>query len=253
MTGAAALPALADVARAIDDVLGVLPEPTTTLRAHDRPVARLGLALEPWDGLQAWMRDGALDALLLHRHWRLDLRAWPASVGLLANHDALDRTLGFARNAALAAALDVALGDDPADTLGERDGFALGTVGHGAPRALGVVRAALHATFGGVEAELMPDDAEDRAVSRIAMARAMTPALVHAAIAARADAYVTGALRVPARAAAMRTGLPVFAVGHVASEHWALGVLADRLRVAWPALVVVRAPDARTVPPPAHA
>jgi putative NIF3 family GTP cyclohydrolase 1 type 2 len=40
-----------------------------------------------------------------------------------------------------------------------------------------------------------------------------------------------------------RSGLHVFAVGHHASERWALRQLATRLRDGWPALDVRLAPE----------
>jgi putative NIF3 family GTP cyclohydrolase 1 type 2 len=104
-----------------------------------------------------------------------------------------------------------------------------------------MLRAALVDAFGGIEAELAASAA--RPIVRVAMARAMTAALVLQAADAGAQAYVTGQLRAPARDAAGRSGLHVFAVGHRASERWALRQLATRLRDGWPALDVRLAPE----------
>jgi putative NIF3 family GTP cyclohydrolase 1 type 2 len=236
VTAPASLPDLSALAASLDAALGVEPAPTTTVRPRTGPLARVGLALEPWPGLAAWIAGSALDAVLLHRHWSLREADVPAGVGVLANHDAFDRRLGFGRSPELAAVLGLALGDP----LGERDGFPLATLGDGAPRSATVLRAALVDAFGGIEAELAPPAA--RPIVRVAMARAMTAALVVQAVDAGAQAYVTGQLRAPARDAAERSGLHVFAVGHRASERWALTQLATRLREGWPALDVRLAP-----------
>ena len=232
----APLPDLSALAAGVAAVLGVEPAPTTLVRSRAGMLARVGLALEPWPGLAAWVDGAALDAVLLHRHWALRDADLPPHVGVLANHDALDRRLGFGRSPELAAVLGLALGA----SLDARDGFPLATLGNGEPRSAVELRAALVDAFGGVEAELAPP--VSRVIARVAMARAMTPALVTQAADAGAQAYVTGQLRVPARDAAVRAGLHVFAVGHRASERWALGQLAARLRERWPALDVSLAP-----------
>jgi putative NIF3 family GTP cyclohydrolase 1 type 2 len=235
---AAGPPTLAALAASVDAILGTASGRTEVARARagDAPVRHLGLALDPWPGLRAWVAAESLDAVLLHRHWRLGLDGWLPAVGVLANHDPFDRRLGFGHPPELLAALQVT-----ADaTLGERDGFPLGVVGTGPARTPAALRGALAALFGAVEAELAPAAAGDAApdLARLAVARAMTPALVRHAAALGARAYVTGQLRQPARDAARDAGLHVFAVGHHRAERWALGLLADALRAAWPGLVV---------------
>jgi len=234
-----ALPDLETLAATIDAVLAPAPDATLVLHARCAPVARLGLALEPWPGLRAWIAAEALDAVLLHRHWSLTLDGWPAEIGVLASHDAFDRRYGFGRTPELADALALTVGDAH-DSLGDRDGHPLGSVGtvrDGGAMDAATLRAALMRTFGGVEAELAPPHAM-APTTRVAMARAMTPALVERAAALGAGAYVTGQLRAPAREAAMRTGLHVLAVGHRRAEEWALGVLARAIGAAWPGLDV---------------
>lgn len=242
----APLPDLAAVATSVDAVLGTVPAPTECLVPRDGPVMRLGLALDAGPSLLPWVTAQALDAVLLHRHWALRRERWPAGVGLLANHDAFDRRLGFGCNPELAATLDLALAVSADATLGARDGWPLGTVGTGTPRSPGALRAAIVATFGGIENAMVPDDLDGGAITRVAMARAMTPATVAAAVAAGAQAYVTGELRASGHTPALRARLAVFAVGHRRSERWALGLLADLLRARWPALTVMLAPDAPT-------
>lgn len=238
----AQLPHLLTLAATIDAVLAPADDATAVLRARRAPVARLGLALAPEPGLHEWVAHEALDAVLLHRHWGLSVEDWPDGVGLLASHDAFDRRYGFGRTPELADALSLVLTDtdDASHSLGDRDGHPLGCVG--TVRAGGTVdaptlRAALVAAFGGVEAELAPAGGM-APTARVAMARAMTSALVERAAALGAGAYVTGQLRVPAREAARRAGLHVLAVGHRRAERWALGLLAQAIRGAWPALDV---------------
>ncbi|WP_284349641.1 Nif3-like dinuclear metal center hexameric protein [Roseisolibacter agri] len=230
-------PDLTTLAASLDAILAPADDPVLVLRERAAPVARLGLALEPWPGLRAWVDAAALDAVLLHRHWALSLDRWPAAVGVLASHDAFDRRYGFGRTPELADALSLTLGD-ARDSLGDRDGHPLGSVGTvraGGGVDVDTLRAALVRTFGGVEAELAPSRAI-APTARVAMARAMTPALVERAAALGAGAYVTGQLRAPAREAALRAELHVFAVGHRRAEEWALARLAEAVRGVWPAL-----------------
>ncbi|MGZ8456764.1 MAG: Nif3-like dinuclear metal center hexameric protein [Gemmatirosa sp.] len=233
--------ALPDLASRISALLDHAPDAVTVLRARLAPVARLGLALEPSPALPAWIAREALDAVLLHRHWGLSLDPWPSDVGVLASHDAFDRRFGFGRSPELADALSLTLGGAD-DSLGDRDGHPLGSVGTArAACDVAAIRAALVRAFGGVEAELdTPDVAAP--VTRVAMARAMTPALVERAAALGARVYVTGQLRVPGREPARRAGLHVFAVGHRRAERWGLARLGDALRMARPALDVRLAP-----------
>ncbi|HEV2654534.1 MAG TPA: hypothetical protein VGT82_06225, partial [Ktedonobacteraceae bacterium] len=74
-------------------------------RPSQRPVSRIGLALEPWSGIGAWVRAERLDALFLHRPWRLDEHELPPDIGILAYHRAFDLTLTLGLNPLLADAL----------------------------------------------------------------------------------------------------------------------------------------------------
>jgi putative NIF3 family GTP cyclohydrolase 1 type 2 len=226
---------LGGLTQAVGQALGGAPE---VVHGGARPIGRVGLALDPSSGLAAWARDGAVDAVLLHRHWRWSPAGWPEGVAVLASHDPFDRRYAFGVAPELTAALDLV----PGPSIGERDGWPLGTVGGGAPRTADALRDALVRAFGGVEAELAPD-VGDEAITRVAMARAMTPALVARAAELGARAYVTGQLREPARAAARRAGVHVLAVGHRRSERWALALLAEALGAALPGVAVRLAPD----------
>ncbi len=231
-------PTLEVVAAALDAELGTAAGRTSMIVSRPGPVRRLGLALDPWPGIAEWVAAAGLDAVLLHRHWQWSPAGWPAEAALLATHDPFDRRYAFGVAPELTAALALA----PGPSIGERDGWPLGTVGEGAPRSVAELRAALVAAFGAVEEELAAESDPPPPVARVAMARAMTPALVARAAELGARAYVTGQLRPSAREAARRAGVHVLAVGHRRGERWALALLADALRAALPALDVRCAP-----------
>lgn len=198
----------------------------TIWRAAERPVRRLGLALEYRPDLPS---DG-LDALFLHRPFRLPLAAMPG-VGILAAHAAFDEHLTTGYNPALAEAH----GLDGLDLL-ERDGRVIGMVGRlAAPRPWASWEARVRQELGGLEASL-PHGVV--VVARAAVANAMTAPLIEDAAALHADAYVTGQLRVPGRAPAAALGVGVLAAGHRRVEAWGLNQLSGELRAAFPTLEV---------------
>jgi putative NIF3 family GTP cyclohydrolase 1 type 2 len=209
-------------------------------RAGARPVRRLGLALEPWAELGPWARAHALDALFLHRPWRLAAGVLAPDVGVVTSHLPFDERLTTGWNPRLAGRLALrALAP-----LGARDGRPLAMLGDWAPRSRADAIAALVAEFEGAEAVLPADDQGDdaAAVARVCVAHAMTDALVRDAAARGATLYVTGQLRRPAEAAARERGVTVVAVGHARSERWGLRTLAALLCEAFPALRVELAP-----------
>lgn len=233
------MPTLPLVAAAVDALLGSAAgsgESTVIVRPRTSPVARLGLALEPDAGLRAWIDAERLDALLLHRHWRLDIAELPHALGVLANHDPFDEALGLGRGEWLAERL----GGELAGTIGERDGIPLGAlVELPEPLPATALTDALAAEFGQFEA-VVPGQATT--VRRVATARAMTDALVREAAARGAGAWVTGQLRRPADAAVRDTGILAVAVGHRRSELWALARLAAWLAPRLPDVTVLVRP-----------
>lgn len=229
------MPSVADLAATLDALLGPAAsgERTVVVRDPRVPVRRLGLALEPDAATAAWARDERLDALLLHRHWRLDLAALPPHVGLLASHAPFDEALGLGPDPWLAAAL----GGTIAATFGERDGAPLGMlVALPAPVPATALVATITAEFGGLEAVV--EGTADR-VAHVASARAMTDALVREAAALGAGLWLTGQLRRPGEPALRATGLHAVAVGHRRSEQWALALLGRLLGAARPEVQVV--------------
>ncbi|MDF1504120.1 Nif3-like dinuclear metal center hexameric protein [Roseisolibacter sp. H3M3-2] len=220
----------------IESLAAALGAPPEVVRPGRHPARRVGLALDPWPGLADWARADALDAVVLHRHWRWDPAGWPDGVALLASHDPFDRRYAFG----VVPELTTLLSLTPGPLIAERDGWPLGTVGAGAARSVAALRAALVDAFGGVDGEVAGADVP---ATRVAMARAMTPELVEGAARLGATVYVTGQVRERAVGTARRVGMHVLAVGHARSERWALGLLAGALRAALPAVAVRLAPD----------
>ncbi len=64
-------------------------------RPSPRLVRRIGLAIEPWTGIETWVQQEHLDALFLHRPWRLDMQALPEEIGILAYHFTDDESYPF--------------------------------------------------------------------------------------------------------------------------------------------------------------
>ncbi len=211
-----------------DEQGGVFRAPERAGDAATRPLARLGLALEPWPGLRAWARDERVDALFLHRPWRLRADALSSRVGVLYAHLPFDDRLTTSDSAPLAAALGFAT----REVLGVKDGRRIGMIGDVTPRPAGDLIAHVEAVFGGSEAVAVADPA--RPAARVAVVGAMNDALVREAAARGADVYVTGQMRQPARAAVAETQITVVAVGHERAERWGLGALAAILRERWP-------------------
>jgi putative NIF3 family GTP cyclohydrolase 1 type 2 len=233
-----ALPALDEIAGHVADALGADAFPPEerggVFRPGDgRPVARLGAALEPWPGIARWAERERLDALFLHRPWRLPGGVPAPGVGVVWSHLPFDERLTTGLNPRLAEALGMR-GLEP---LGARDGRPLGMVGDVAPGAAAAWAGRAAAAFGGEEARLVPDPAAP--VARVAVVGAMTDALVREAAARGAGLYVTGQLRQPGRAAAAETGTAVLAVGHARSEWWGVRALARLVAERWGALAVV--------------
>jgi putative NIF3 family GTP cyclohydrolase 1 type 2 len=120
---------LNDVARFLDAYLRRerFPDEETAgvWRPSGRSVARLGLALEPWPGLGAWAERERLDAVFLHRPFRLAPNALAPDVGVVAYHLPFDERLTLGLNARLADVLGLTF----LEPLGEKEGRPLGMTG----------------------------------------------------------------------------------------------------------------------------
>ena len=199
-------------------------------RASDRPVKRLGLALEPAPDTADWVHREELDALFLHRPWKLE--ALPEDIGVLAYHYAFDERLTTGYNPYLAEAL----GMSGLEVLGEKEGRPLGMIGDIAAVPFDTFCSRVEREFGGLEAV---HNAQAREVSRVCVVGAMRPALVREAAARGAQVYLTGEYRRSAAQAVAETGLSVFVIGHERSERWGLEKLAEVLEGRFPDLEVV--------------
>ena len=226
------MPSLFDLAAALEGYLGPpgADEPPTVYLPSDRPTARLGLALEPWPGLAAWVAESALDAVFLHRPWGAEAHDLPPGVGVLASHRPFDARVTVCYNPELAEALGLA----EIEPLGEKDGRPLGMVGVLVEeKTFDKFIHRIEFIFGGVE-DLVEGGASD--TRRVAVVGAMTKALAGEAAARGAEVYLTGQLRHPALSAVRAAGLSVVAVGHARGEEHGLRQISSRLHDRWPTL-----------------
>jgi putative NIF3 family GTP cyclohydrolase 1 type 2 len=204
-------------------------DPPLVVILTERPVHRLGFALQPDAGLAAWAADERLDALFLHRPWGVQDAGLPGGVGVLASHHGFDARMTIGIHPRFAHAMEMRdlhpLGDAP------------GMVGSVADADADAVIARITNVFGGVE-EVVANSAPR--IRRIAIVNAMTDALVRQAAARGADLYVTGQIRHPARRALAETGMAAIGIGHQRSEEYALRTLAQALEAALPGRINLR-------------
>ena len=208
-----------------------------------RPVERLGLALEPFPELVTWAADNRLDALWLHRPWRLDRASLPADVGIIYNHLPFDEHLTMGYNPRLTIRLGAT---GPPEPLG----FKQATRETGEPlpqRPIGMLFDADHQNirdwtttvrtlFGGYD---RLETGRQTTVARVAVVGAMNDALIREASGRGAGLYLTGQYRPSAQEAVVETGIAVIAVGHRRSEEWGLRALTDLLGRRWPGLIFI--------------
>ena len=203
-------------------------------RQFPHSVKRLGLALEAWPGLPEWAAAEKLDAVFLHRVFKLDFTTLPEDIGVLASHLPFEEKLALGFNPRLA----VMLGMTHLETLGYRKGRPLGMIGCVPPQTVGAFYQSVSETFGGREEART---CERNEVTKAAVVGAMTAELMHEASQRGAEVYVTGQMRKPAKEAILDTGLGLVVVGHQRSEQWALSALANVLRERFSGLQVILA------------
>ncbi|NEQ21283.1 MAG: NGG1p interacting factor NIF3 [Microcoleus sp. SIO2G3] len=204
-------------------------------RDSSRPIHRIGLALEPWMQLDEWVGNEQLDALFLHRPWKLELERLESDVGVVSYHLAFDECLTLGFNLRLA----VVLGMEGIEVLGQKEGRPIGMIGEVQPQSFASYCRYIDEVFGGQD-KALPGGSEK--VSRVAVVGAMTDILVREAASRGADVYVTGQLRQPAEEAVRETGIGVVAVGHRRCEEWGLQALAGVMRERWCGLEVILPP-----------
>lgn len=239
-------PKLADLNTYLQTLLLVdrfpLNEQGGIYRASDRPIQRIGLALEPSPQLPGWVRSERLDALWLHRPWRVDLDQLPTDVGIVHQHLPFDEHLTMGLNPQLA------------DLMGlinvEEFGYKRTTDELGnpmTPRPIGMIGDALLRPFSDwvsfVEHAFTGfDRAEwgyDPQPTRVVVAGAMNAELIREAAERGASLYLTGEYRPGVQPAVDDTGMAVIAIGHRRTEEWGLRTLRRLLRRQWPELEVL--------------
>jgi putative NIF3 family GTP cyclohydrolase 1 type 2 len=219
------VPTLAALATFVQDVLvarAFPDEPAAVFVPSDRSVRRVGLALEPAPGLAEWVDAERLDAVFLHRPWGVEDGGLPPDVGVVASHAPFDHRLTVGANPDLAR--DLALRNPL--PFGEKEGRAIGMTGDVEPVDPAALIGRITQLFDGVD-DVLPGRAN--AIRRVAVAGAMTDALVWEAAARGAALYVTGQIRQPGLRAAAETGIGVVAVGHARGERYGLALLAGMI------------------------
>ncbi len=228
------MPDLLALAAFLDTVLEAntySPREDTLYRHSLRPVARLGLALEANFDVWTWAQAQGLDAVFLHRPWKIDSQSMPPDIGILMSHAPFDGHLTLGVNPRLA----LVLGFTHWEPFGSKDGRPLGMLGHIFPAPFDTLRLTLEDIFGGLDcAHAGTADT----ITTVAVVNAMTDAVVREAAARGAQAYVTGQERTVARPAVEETGISIAAVGHRRCEQWGLRALAGLLRERWAGLEV---------------
>ena len=206
----------------------------TSPDAEKREIKKLGMALEPSPNIFNWVKKENLDALFLHRPWKLGRT--PKEVGVLAYHYAFDERLTTGYNPLLAEALEMS----GLEVLGHKDGRPLGMIGDVPKASFTAFQAQVEAEFGGLESVYGAAGAVTKGeVTRACVVGAMRPALVYEAAERGAQVYLTGQYRKGAAQAVGETGVGVLELGHQRSEVWGLKALAKGLREQFPELQTV--------------
>lgn len=201
----------------------------TAARERERkPVRKIGFALDHRARLEG---HTDLDALFLHRPFFLTDTMLPG-IPVLASHLGFDQHLSIGYNPALADALGM-IALVPLSTGGSPHPVGMTGTLH-TPLPWYSLRALVTQEYQGTE--MIAGTARDVIIQRIAVAGAMSPALVHQAAEARAQVFITGQYRPSARLAIDANGMVMIAVGHRRAELWGLRRLAHETARAFPAL-----------------
>lgn len=197
-------------------------------RKSDRPIHRLGLALDPIPTLDRQIVNHRIDGMFLHRPWQLDPEL---DIGVVFYHLAFDERLTLGFNLRLADALSLV----NVQPFGQKAGRAIGMIGEISPQSFDRYCGQVRELFGGYESTLGQADS----VRKIAIVGAMNETLIRSASAEGAEVYITGQFRASAKAAVLETGMCVIEVGHRRCEQWGLNALSGLLRERWSNLQTV--------------
>jgi putative NIF3 family GTP cyclohydrolase 1 type 2 len=201
-----------------------------------RPISKLGLALEPWSQLAQWAAHHRLDALFLHRPWKLQTEQLPQNVGLISYHLAFDERLTLGFNPRLADVLAMST----LSVLGEKEGRPIGMIGQIPIQSFSSYCSCVNEVFDGHDEAHIGVHTE---ISQVAVVGAMTDTLVREAAERGTDVYITGQFRKSASSAVLKTGIGIITVGHHRCEEWGLRAIAGVLRERWSRLEVVLPPS----------
>jgi putative NIF3 family GTP cyclohydrolase 1 type 2 len=230
------MPSLSELAQFLDQYFAVQQfgdDQGGIYHNSSRPIGRIGLALESWTEIAQWTTEQKLDAIFVHRPWKLQLEQPELkNLGVISYHLAFDEglTLGFNPR------LSQVLGMSGIEILGKKQGRAIGMIGEILPQSFDHFCSQIDEIFGGKE-QVYPGNCQQ--VSRVAVVGAMTEVLVIEAAARGANIYLTGQWRQPAQAAVLETGINVIAVGHRRCEEWGLRALAGVMQERWSKLEVI--------------
>ena len=205
-------------------------------RPSQRIIKRIGLALEPWTGIDIWVRQKNLDALFLHRPWHLDMQTLPEDVGILVYHLAFDLSLTLGFNPRLANILQMT----HLVPFAYKNDLPLGMLGDIPITPTPDFLETLTELFGTLP---VVENNTRETMRCIAIVGAMTDSTIREAAEQGAHLYITGQFRQPARAAVNETGMTVAVIGHKISELWGLRTLASLLHERWAHLDVVVGTD----------
>ena len=216
-----------------DDQNGVYRASDDTLNI---PVKRIGLMLEPFSKLANWTQENRLDALFIHRPWKLEKMTSSQQVqgvGILAYHYAFDELLTTGYNPRLA---DVLLMDD-IEVLGYKEGRPLGMIGDVPKTDVSTFQTQVEEVFSGLGGAY-PNSESAEEVTRVCVVGAMRDKLIREANERGANVYITGQYRDHAQKAVDDTGMNVLEVGHERCERWGMRALAGVLRERFAGLEV---------------
>jgi putative NIF3 family GTP cyclohydrolase 1 type 2 len=197
-----------------------------------RPINRLGLALDSQDNLYQSIKTLSLDALFLHRPWKLDIEKLPPDFGIISYHLPFDQLLTLGFNPHLADILNMS----NLEILGEKQNRAIGMIGNTPNQTFTDLCNCINQIFGGYEQTQAATQIE---VNKIAVVGAMTDLLVRDAASRGANVYITGQFRQPATRAIIDTQIGLISIGHERSETWGLRVLTNILQQQWSNLEIV--------------
>ncbi len=202
-------------------------------KSSSHPVTRLGLALDPWPGLTSWVKQQQLDAIWLHRPWKLSPNALPVPV--LYQHLPFDEHLTMGYNVHLASCLHMT-GLEEFGYKQSVNGLhrPIGMIGSVPPDTQQHWQHQLESLFNGLDIWTGQPTGK---IQRVAVAGAMNETLLDEAVSRGVDLYITGQYR---PAAIKNTASPaIFATGHERCELYGLRTLTALLSAKLPETTMI--------------